>query len=103
MACSMQASQASRSGTASGEGQVPGAQGMEPVRFADVAVPVGTIDENLSSVFLPYLAWTPDARHTLNVLTAKGAVQPRTYAVSGVEDVTIAGASVAAFEFVRVR
>jgi len=77
---------------------VPGAQGMEPVRFADVAIPVGTIDENLSSVFLPYLAWTPDARHTLNVLTAKGAVQPRTYAVSGVEDVTIAGASVAAFK-----
>jgi zinc protease len=86
------------SGKASGEGQVPGAQGMEPVRFADVAVPAGTIDENLASVFLPYLAWGPDARHTLNVLTSKGAVQPRTYAVSGEEPVTIAGAAVPAFK-----
>ena len=85
-------------GKASGEGQVPGAQGMEPVRFADVAVPAGTIDENLASVFLPYLAWGPDARHTLNVLTSKGAVQPRTYAVSGEEPVTIAGAAVPAFK-----
>ena len=85
-------------GKATGEGQVPGAQGMEPVRFADVAVPAGTIDENLASVVLPYLIWTPDARHTLNVLTSKGAVQPRTYAVTGEESVTIAGAPVVAFK-----
>jgi hypothetical protein len=42
--------------------------------------------------------WTPDARHTLNVLTSKGAVQPRTYAVTGEESVTIAGAPVVAFK-----
>ncbi|MBM3885415.1 MAG: insulinase family protein [Gemmatimonadetes bacterium] len=85
-------------GKASGEGQVPGAQGMEPVRFADVAVPAGVVDENIASVLLPYLAWAPDARHTINVLTSKGAVQPRTYAVTGEEAVTIAGAPVPAFK-----
>lgn len=85
-------------GKASGEGNVPGAQGMEPVRFADVTVPAGVVDENVASVFLPYLAWGPDARHTINVLTSKGVVQPRTYAVTGEESVTIAGAPVAAYK-----
>lgn len=60
-------------GKASGEGNVPGAQGMEPVRFTDVTVPAGVVDENVASVFLPYLAWGPDARHTINVLTSKGS------------------------------
>ena len=85
-------------GKASGTGRVPGAQGMEDVGFADVAVPVGTIDENLVAALLPTLAWAPGAQFTLSVLTAKGAVQPRTYAVAAEEPVTVAGAAVPAFK-----
>ncbi|MEK0431121.1 MAG: hypothetical protein RL139_925 [Gemmatimonadota bacterium] len=85
-------------GKATGEGRVPGAQGMEDVRFADVAVPAGTIDENLVGAVLPALAWAPGARFTLSVLTAKGAVQPRTYAVAAEEPVTVAGTAIPAFK-----
>jgi hypothetical protein len=71
---------------------------MEDVRFADVAVPAGTIDENLVGAVLPALAWAPGARFTLSVLTAKGAVQPRTYAVAAEEPVTVAGTAIPAFK-----
>lgn len=85
-------------GKASGEGRVPGAQGMEDVRFADVAVPAGTLDESVLAAVLPTLAWAPGARFTLNALSAKGVVQPRTYAVAAEEPVTVAGVAVPAFK-----
>jgi zinc protease len=77
-------------GTATGEGVTPGAQGMQPVKYEKVAIPVGTLDDNLVQGLLPYFKWAPDASFTVAVFaTGKGVVEPRAYKVAGEEELTL--------------
>ena len=77
-------------GKASGEGMTPGAQGMTPVKYADVALPAGVLDENLASVVMPLFAWAPKAKHTFAVFASStGTVQSRTLEVTGEGTVTL--------------
>jgi len=77
-------------GAVSGEGVTPGAQGMQPVKYDAVAIPVGTVDDNLMQGLLPYFKWTPTASFTVAVLASgKGVVESRTYRVSGEEELTL--------------
>lgn len=77
-------------GTASGEGVTPGAQGMQPVKYENVTIPIGTLDDNLVQGLLPYFKWTPTASFTVSVFASgKGVIEPRTYKVTGEEVVTL--------------
>jgi len=77
-------------GKASGEGVTPGAQGMTPVKYADVALAAGVLDENLASVAMPLFAWGPKAKHTFAVFASStGTVQSRTLEVTGEGTVTL--------------
>lgn len=77
-------------GSATGEGVTPGAQGMQPVKYEKVAVPEGTLDDNVVQGLLPYFNWAPGASFTVAVFaTGKGTVEPRTYKVAGEEELTL--------------
>lgn len=77
-------------GKASGDGVTPGPQGLQPVKYADVEVPAGTVDDNLVQALLPYFAWAPGATVTISVLqSGKGVVVPYTYKVVGEETITV--------------
>ncbi len=86
-------------GTAAGEGMTPGPQGMQPVKYEGVAVPAGTLDDNLVQAMLPYLAWAPGAKISVNVLASgKGTVQVNTYTVTGEETLTVPLGTVETFK-----
>ena len=77
-------------GAVSGEGITPGATGMTPVKYENVATPVGTVDDNLVQGLLPYFKWTSDASFSVAVLSSgKGVVEARTYKVMGEEELTL--------------
>lgn len=77
-------------GTASGEGMTPGAQGMTPVKYAAVALPAGTVEDNVLQGLLPYFKWAPGAKIQVSVLqTGKGTVAVYTYEVVGEETITV--------------
>jgi hypothetical protein len=88
-------------GKASGEGNTPGAQGMTPVKYADVAIPAGTLEESLASVIIPLFTWGPKAKHTFAVFaSSEGTVQSRTLEVVGEGTVTLrsGGDPIAAYQ-----
>jgi zinc protease len=88
-------------GKASGEGNTPGAQGMTPVKYADVAIPAGTLEESLASVIMPLFTWGPKAKHTFAVFaSSEGTVQSRTLEVVGEGTVTLrsGGDPIAAYQ-----
>lgn len=77
-------------GTATGEGMTPGAQGMAPVKYENVAIPAGTVDDNAIQGLLPYFKWAAGAKIEVSVhLSGKGVVQTYTYQVIGEESITI--------------
>lgn len=85
-------------GRASGEGVTPGAGQMQNVRYADVPVPPGTIDDNLLVGLLPFFPWTPEASFTVNVFASgRGVVEQRTFRVAAEEVVTVPAGTFAAF------
>ncbi|MBX3173150.1 MAG: insulinase family protein [Gemmatimonadaceae bacterium] len=85
-------------GRASGEGVTPGAGQMQSVQYRDVAVPPGTVDDNLLVALLPFVPWQPDASISVSVLaTGKGTVERRTFRVLGEEVVTTPLGAFAAF------
>lgn len=85
-------------GTVSGEGVTPGAQGMQPVRYADVAAPAGTVDDNALAALLPYFRWAPDSRFTVNVFASgKGVLEQRTLRVVGQESLTVPAGTFTAY------
>ena len=88
-------------GKASGEGNTPGPQGMTPVKYADVAIPAGIVEESLASVIMPLFTWGPKAKHTFAVFEAsEGTVQSRTLEVVGEGTVTLrsGGDPIAAYQ-----
>lgn len=73
-------------GKASAEGMTPGQAGMQPVNYKDVAVPTGTVDDNLVVGLLPFFAWAEGATIELSVFASgRGVVERRTLRVEGVE------------------
>lgn len=77
-------------GKASGEGVTPGAGGMQPVRFTDVDVPPGTIDDNAIQGLLPFFQWGPGVTVNVSILSSgKGVVRVNTYQVMGEETIAI--------------
>ena len=85
-------------GTVSGSGITPGAQGMQPVSYDNVAIPVGTIDDNALAALLPYFKWAPGASFTVNVFASgKGVVEQRMLRVTGQEEVTVPAGTMSAY------
>ncbi len=85
-------------GRASGEGITPGAGQMRPVRYDDVAVPDGSVDDNLLVGLLPFVAWTPDLRFDVSVFASgKGALERRSFRVVGEEVVSVPLGTFAAY------
>ncbi len=77
-------------GKARGEGITPGNGAMQNVRYADVAVPVGTLDDNLLVGMLPYFKWSLGATIPVSVFASgKGVVESRRFRVISEEDVTV--------------
>lgn len=77
-------------GLAAGEGVAPGAGQMRPVRYADVMVPMGTIEDNVLVGMLPFFDWAADARFDLSVFSSgRGVVEPRSLRVMGREALTV--------------
>lgn len=74
----------------SGTGMTPGAQGMQQVRYDNVQVPEGTIDDNAVPALIPLLKWESGATFTLAVFASgKGAMERRTLRVTGEEAVVV--------------
>lgn len=85
-------------GTASGDGLTPGQSGMQEVRYADVAVPDGTVDDNLVAALLPFFAWQPGASIDVGVFSSgRGVVERRTFRVESEELVTVPLGTFAAY------
>jgi len=86
-------------GLATGEGVTPGAQGaMQPVKFADVAIPVDVVDDNAVQALLPLFPWTADARFSMSVFaTGKGRIEQREFRVMAEEAVTVPLGTFAAY------
>lgn len=85
-------------GKASGEGVTPGQAGMQPVNYKDVAVPQGTVDDNVVAALLPFFTWTEGATIELSVFASgRGVVERRSFRVEGVEVVNLPIGAVAAF------
>lgn len=77
-------------GKATGEGVTPGQGGMQPVTYRDVAVPAGTVDDNLLVALLPFFAWAEGGSVDVAVFASgRGVVERRTLRVEGVEVVNI--------------
>lgn len=85
--------------TVSGEGVTPGGQGgMQPVQYADVAIPVGTVDDNALQALLPFFNWAPNASFTVTVFASgKGKAEERTFRVVAEEAVTVPLGTFAAY------
>jgi zinc protease len=85
-------------GEASGEGVTPGQQGMQPVSYTGVAVPAGTVDDNLLAGLLPFFAWAEGATVEVAVFASgKGAVERRTFRVEATEVLNIPLGTFSAF------
>lgn len=85
-------------GRASGAGVTPGAGQMQNVRYDDVPIPAGTIDDNLLVALLPFIEWRADASFRLSVFASgKGVVEPRSFRVEGEEVVTVPLGAFAAY------
>lgn len=77
-------------GKARGEGITPGNGAMQNVRYADVTVPAGTIDDNVLVGMLPYFKWTLGATIPVSVFASgKGVVESRRFRVVSEEDITV--------------
>ncbi len=77
-------------GKARGEGITPGNGAMQNVRFANVTIPEGTIDDNLLVGLLPYFNWTLGATIPVSVFASgKGVVESRTFRVVTEEEITL--------------
>lgn len=77
-------------GMAHGEGLTPGNGGMRSVRYADVTVPEGTIDDNMLVGLLPYFTWSLGATVPVSVFASgRGVVESRTFRVVTEEALTI--------------
>ncbi len=77
-------------GLAEGEGVAPGAGQMRPVRYADVMVPMGTIEDNVLVGMLPFFDWAADARFDVSVFSSgRGVVESRSLRVMGREALTV--------------
>lgn len=85
-------------GMARGEGITPGAQGMQNVRYSNVPVPQGTVDDNLMVALLPYFKWAPNATVQVSVFASgKGVVEQRTFRVMSEEAVSVPLGTFAAY------
>ncbi len=85
-------------GNATGEGVTPGQGGMQPVTYRDVAVPAGTVDDNLMVALLPYFQWAPNATVRVSVFASgKGVVEQRTFRVVSEEAVVVPLGTFAAY------
>ncbi len=85
-------------GKASGDGLTPGQGGMQEVRYADVTIPEGTVDDNVLVALLPFFNWQPGATIDVGVFSSgRGVVERRTLRVEGEESVTVPAGSFAAF------
>jgi hypothetical protein len=85
-------------GKASGDGLTPGQGGMQEVRYADVSIPEGTVDDNVLIALLPFFNWQPGATIDVGVFSSgRGVVERRTLRVEGEESVTVPAGSFAAF------
>lgn len=77
-------------GKASGDGLTPGQAGMQEVKYADVTVPDGTVDDNLLVGLLPFFKWQAGASIDVGVFaTGRGVVERRTFRVEGEEVVSV--------------
>ena len=77
-------------GKARGEGVTPGGGGMQNVRYANVTIPAGAIDDNLLVGLLPYFQWTLGATIPVSVFASgKGVVETRAFRVVTEEELTI--------------
>jgi len=86
-------------GRAKGSATTPGAAGLVTTAI-DTTVAAGAVDDNLLTIVLPGLQWSPTASITLPVfLSGKGHVQPVTLAVKGTEQLTVPAGT---FEVYRV-
>ncbi len=85
-------------GIVSGEGVTPGQGGMQPVRYSEVPVPAGTVDDNALSALLPFFPWEPGATFTVSVFASgKGKVEERTLRVLTEEAVSVPLGTFAAY------
>lgn len=85
-------------GKASGDGLTPGQNGMQEVRYADVAIPEGTVDDNLVASLLPFFNWQAGASIDVGVFSSgRGVVERRTFRVEGEESVTVPAGTFSAF------
>lgn len=85
-------------GTVRGEGMTPGAQGMQPVRYAEVGAPAGTVDDNALHALLPFFRWSANAVFNVPVFASgKGVLEQRTLRVIGQESVTVPAGTFAAY------
>jgi len=85
-------------GRASGNGITPGAGGMQNVRYTDVEIPEGTVDDNLLLALLPFFEWAPGASVTVNVFASgKGVVEQRSFRVVSEEAVQVPIGTFAAY------
>lgn len=77
-------------GKASGEGLTPGQSGMQEVKYSDVTVPDGTVDDNLLVALLPFFKWQAGATIDVGVFsTGRGVVERRSFRVEGEEVVNV--------------
>jgi hypothetical protein len=82
----------------SGNGVTPGPEGISPVKYADVALPAGTIDDNALVALLPYFKWAPGAVFHINVFgSGTGELEPGTLRVGGEEEVTVPMGTIRAY------
>lgn len=85
-------------GRATGEGVTPGAGQMQTVQYADVAIPEGTIDDNLLVALLPFFPWAADANFDVSVFASgRGVVERRNFRVAGEEVVNVPAGTFAAY------
>lgn len=77
-------------GRARGEGITPGNGTMQNVRYANVTVPGGAIDDNLLVGLLPYFNWTLGATVPVEVFASgRGVAESRTFRVVSEEEIAI--------------
>ncbi len=85
-------------GKATGDGLTPGQNGMQEVRYADVAVPEGTVDDNLLVTLLPFFQWQAGAVIDVGVFSSgRGVVERRNFRVESEDVVTVPVGTFAAF------
>ena len=85
-------------GKATGDGLTLGQNGMQEVRYADVAVPEGTVDDNLLVTLLPFFQWQAGAVIDVGVFSSgRGVVERRNFRVESEEVVTVPVGTFAAF------